>query len=73
MNKESFYGMVDAEHEKQKRDGDRDKHDYEWLGLVMEEVGEVAECVNKGECPISELVDVAVLLEAWVVNIKRTI
>ena len=71
MNKEAFYEMVDAEHNEQKRDSDKYKHAYEWLGLVMEEVGEVAECVNENRCPIAELVQVATLIQAWVTHTKR--
>ena len=73
MNKEAFYESVSAEHNEQKRDSDVYKHDYEWLGLVMEEVGEVAECVNENRCPIAELVQVATLIEAWVVNTKEIV
>ena len=72
MNRDRFHELVYREFDKQKRPSDKDKHDYEWLGLLFEEAGEVAECVNKGECPVEELVQVAMIVEAWVLNIKET-
>ena len=66
MNRQDFHDLIQREHHSQRRDSDKYKHDYEWLGLVMEEVGEVAECINKDRCPIAELVQVAALIEAWV-------
>ena len=66
MDREDFHALIQREHHSQRRDSDKYKHDYDWLGLVMEEVGEVAECINEGRCPIDELVQVSTLIEAWV-------
>lgn len=70
MHRKDFRALVNSEYCKQTRESDKEKHHYDWLGLVMEELGEAAQCVNRGRCPLDELVQVATLIEAWAENIN---
>ena len=48
---------------------DFEHDDHFWLGLVIEEIGEVAQSVNKGKpTPVHELVQIVALIESWVEN-----
>ena len=70
MNHSDFRELVDAEYCKQQaiHQHDSEHTPHVWLGLLLEEVGEVAQAVNKGENPIPELTHVATIIEAWVDN-----
>ena len=67
MEHDKFRELVDAEYEKQDHRYDALHCDHFWLGLIVEEVGEVAQAVNKGDkTPIDELVQISALIESWV-------
>ena len=73
MNHRDFRELVDIEYWKnQEIHGYDSEHTpHYWLGLVMEELGEVAQAINEGKSPILELTHVIAVIEAWADNTKN--
>lgn len=69
MQRREFRELVNREYAEQNHEFDSQHAHHYWLGLVMEELGEVSECLNKGKTPLLELVQVATLIESWIENI----
>lgn len=77
--------LEEVAHERRRQDGKwgpQYHHDAHWLAILMEEVGEAAECVCKAEVPPvspgaegwrtavrAELVQVAAVAVAWIETI----
>ena len=69
MRRKDFRTLVNREYSDQDHEFDSQHEHHYWLGLVMEEVGEAAQNLNKGQSPLKELVQVAALIESWIENI----
>jgi hypothetical protein len=70
------YKAIQAERARQdKKWGSQNHDDLYWLGILMEEVGEVAQHVIEGRDPYNnhELVEVAAVAVAWLEAINRRI
>jgi hypothetical protein len=68
------YKAIEAERERQdKKWGPQNHDDLYWLGILMEEVGEVAQHVIEDRDPYNnqELVEVAAVAVAWLEAIRR--
>ena len=68
MKRKDFRTLVDSEYAEQDHEWDFQHDDHYWLGLIVEELGEVAQNINKGESASDELVQVAALIESWMEN-----
>ena len=68
MKRKDFRTLVNSEYCEQNHEYDKQHDDHFWLGLVMEELGEAAQNINKGEPALNELVQVVALIESWIEN-----
>ena len=68
MKRKDFRELVNAEYCKQPHTCDDQHSNHVWLGLIIEEIGEVAQSINKGEPALNELVQVVALIESWIEN-----
>ena len=68
MEREDFRELVNTEYCEQDHEWDFQHDDHYWLGLVIEEIGEVAQSINKGGSALDELVQVSALIESWMEN-----
>ena len=55
---------MNSEYCKQNHELDSEHDDHYWLGLVVEEIGEAAQEINKGKSPLHELVQIVALIES---------
>lgn len=73
--RQNIYEEIVQERDRQDRKFGHQKHaDHIWLSLVVEEVGEVAECLNDGMnkgLVRTELVQVAALVVAWLEKLRE--
>lgn len=70
MNVEKFYKKVFEERERQKKlwGDNQSLHNYVWLGILTEELGEVAKAINKEDSKNlqEELIQICAVIEAWI-------
>lgn len=69
--KEILYAVADERARQNAKWGEQNHTDLRWLGILMEEVGEVAEDVNEDRVPLIELIHAAAVCVAWVEAITR--
>lgn len=70
MLRKEFRTLVNREYCEQNHEFDNQHDAHYWLGLVIEELGEAAQCLNDRKSPVPELVQVVALIEAWVEQIN---
>ena len=71
---ESVLDLIRAERMRQdSKWGEQNHSDLYWLGILVEEVGELAKAIieNDGENGVKELVQTAAVCVAWMDAIKR--
>lgn len=68
ITKEVFHDLIQIERNNQiEKWGDQEHSDERWVVILLEELGEVAKAIVEGDEAgvLSESVQVAALLEAW--------
>ncbi len=67
------YSLIHEERQRQDREwGEQNHDDLYWLGILTEEVGELAKAIIEGDCHgAKELVEVAAVAVQWLDAIGR--